>query len=104
MEIQTMVLESTKKTGLFKRRLIHVAKRFGAITRWVQSGNVNLRQLMKSFEGTVIMDEAFKETLEKDLDVANTVRVLQQIGNDLELLVAPHYPKRAPSRESGLKE
>jgi ATP-dependent Lhr-like helicase len=103
MEIQTLVLESTKKTGLFKRRLIHVAKRFGAITRWVQSGSVNLRQLMKSFEGTVIMDEAFKETLEKDLDVANTVRVLQQIGNNLELLVAPHSPEASPIARIGIE-
>ena len=103
MEIQNLVLESTKKTGLFKRRLIHVAKRFGAITRWVQSGSVNLRQLMKSFEGTVIMDEAFKETLEKDLDVANTVRVLQQIGNNVELLVAPHSPEASPIARIGIE-
>ncbi len=103
MEIQNLVLESTKKTGLFKRRLIHVAKRFGAITRWVQSGSVNLRQLMKSFEGTVIMDEAFKETLEKDLDVANTARVLQQIGNNVELLVAPHSPEASPIARIGIE-
>ncbi len=103
MEIQNLVLESTKKTGLFKRRLIHVAKRFGAITRWVESGSVNLRQLMKSFEGTVIMDEAFKETLEKDLDVANTVRVLQQIGNNVELLVAPHSSAASPIARIGIE-
>ena len=103
MEIQTLVLESTKKTGLFKRRLIHVAKRFGAITRWVEAGSVNLRQLMKSFEGTVIMEEAFKETLEKDLDVANTVRVLQQIGNSLELLVAPSSPEVSPIARVGIE-
>ncbi len=103
MELQTLVLESTKKTGLFKRRLIHVAKRFGAITRWVEAGSVNLRQLMKSFEGTVIMEEAFKETLEKDLDVANTVRVLQQLGNNLELLVAPTSPEASPIARIGIE-
>jgi len=103
MEIQTLILESTKKTGLFKRRLIHVAKRFGAITRWVESGSVNLRQLMKSFEGTVILDEAFKETLEKDLDLANTTRVLQQIGDNIELLVAPHSPDASPIARIGIE-
>jgi len=58
---------------------------------------------MKSFEGTVIMDEAFKETLEKDLDVANTVRVLQQIGNNVELLVAPHSPEASPIARIGIE-
>jgi ATP-dependent Lhr-like helicase len=102
-ELQGLVVESTKKTGLFKRRLIHVAKRFGAITRWSRSGSLNMRQLMKSFEGTVIMQEAFKETLEKDLDVPNTVRVLQQLGVNIELLVAPRSNEASPIARIGIE-
>ena len=102
-EIENLVLESTKKTGLFKRRLIHVAKRFGAITRWTNTGSVNLRQLMKSFEGTVIMQEAFKETLEKDLDVPNTLRMLQLIGSNIELLVTPKAPEASPIARIGIE-
>jgi hypothetical protein len=34
----------------------------------VKLSSVNLKQLMRSYEGTVIMDEALKETLERDLD------------------------------------
>ena len=102
-EIEALVLESTKKTGLFKRRLIHVAKRFGAITRWTNTASLNLRQLMKSFEGTVIMQEAFKETLEKDLDVPNTLRILQRIDNDIELLVIPRTAEASPIARIGLE-
>jgi ATP-dependent Lhr-like helicase len=103
MDIQNMVLESTKKTGLFKRRLVHVAKRFGAITKWADFGSVNLRQLMKSFEGTVIMEEALKETLEKDLDVSNTMRVLQEIGTNFDLFVAPHTQEPSPIARIGIE-
>jgi ATP-dependent Lhr-like helicase len=103
MEIQGMVLESTKKTGLFKRRLVHVAKRFGAITKWVEFGSVNLRQLMKSFEGTVIMEEALKETLEKDLDVPNTIRVLQQIDTNLEVAVSQQTSDPSPIARIGIE-
>jgi ATP-dependent Lhr-like helicase len=103
MNVQTLVAEASKKTGLFKRRLVHVAKRFGAITKWVQFGSVNLRQLMKSFEGTVIMEEAFKETLEKDLDVPNTVRVLQQLGNIIELMVTPRTSEASPIARIGIE-
>jgi ATP-dependent Lhr-like helicase len=103
MDLNLMVKESSKKTGLFKRRLVHVARRFGAITRWVEFGSVNLKQLMRSFEGTVIMEEAFKETLEKDLDVTNTVNVLHQIDSGVQLLVAPPGKDASPIARIGIE-
>ena len=103
MDVQTLVVDASKKTGLFKRRLVHVAKRFGAITKWVEFGSVNLRQVMKSFEGTVIMEEAFKETMEKDLDVPNTLRVLQKFGNEIELLVASRTREASPIARIGIE-
>jgi ATP-dependent Lhr-like helicase len=103
MDIKVLVSESSKKTGLFKRRLVHVARRFGAITRWVEFGSVNLKQLMRSFEGTVIMEEAFKETLEKDLDVTNAVGLLQEIGNTIQLAVAPKATEVSPIARIGIE-
>lgn len=102
-DVQTLVIEASKKTGLFKRRLVHVAKRFGAITKWVEFGSVNLRQLMKSFEGTVIMEEALKETLEKDLDVPNTITVLEQLGKDIEMEIAPRTSEASPIARIGIE-
>ena len=104
LDVPRLVAESSKKTGLFKRRLVHVARRFGAISRWVEFGSLSLRQLMRSFEGTVIMDEAFKETLEKDLDASNTIRVLKQIAaGELELLVAPKAAEASPIARIGIE-
>jgi ATP-dependent Lhr-like helicase len=103
MDVNTLVVESSKKTGLFKRRLVHVARRFGAITRWVEFSSVNLRQLMKSFEGTVIMEEALKETLGKDLDVGNTTRVLQELGRTIDLTVAPKNREASPIARIGIE-
>ena len=102
-DIEALVEESSKKTGLFKRRLVHVARRFGAITRWVEFGSINLRQLMRSFEGTVIMEEAYKETLEKDLDVQNTKRILQQLGHTIELFTAPQVENASPIARIGME-
>lgn len=103
MNIDSLAVESSKKTGLFKRRLVHVARRFGAITKWVELGSVNLRQLMRSFEGTVIMEEALKETLEKDLDVLNTVKVLGQLGESIEVVVAPTTEEATPIARVGIE-
>jgi ATP-dependent Lhr-like helicase len=70
----------TVKTWLFKRRMVHVARRFGALRRRVDLGRVTLQKLMKSFEGTAIYDEALKETFTKDLNLESMIRVLKDIG------------------------
>ena len=83
-EIQTMpkqtvrdnVTTATVKTGLFKRRMIHVARRFGAIKKWADFSSVSLQKLSKSFEDTPIYEEALKEVFMKDLDLEGLIDVL----------------------------
>jgi ATP-dependent Lhr-like helicase len=77
--VRDMLTRATVKTGLFKRRMIHVARRFGALKKWVDFSNISLRSLLKSFEGTVIYEEALKETFTKDLDIKNLLFVLDKI-------------------------
>jgi ATP-dependent Lhr-like helicase len=69
---------ATVKTGLFKRRMIHVARRFGALKKWADFSNVSLQRLIKSFEGTPIYEEALKEVFTKDLDLEKLVYVLRK--------------------------
>ena len=77
--IREQLTRAAAKTGLFKRRMIHVARRFGALKRWADFSNVSLRSLMKSFEGTVIYEEALKETLTKDLDLEKAVQIIDSM-------------------------
>jgi len=79
LDIRDMLTKATVKTGLFKRRMVHVARRFGALKKWVDLGRVTLQKLMKSFEGTAIYDEALKETFTKDLDLEKTIGVLDDV-------------------------
>jgi len=85
--IQDMLTKATVKTGLFKRRMIHVARRFGALKKWVDFGTVSLRSLMKSFEGTALYEEALKEVFSKDLDLKRMLQVLGDIkSNKVEIM------------------
>ena len=77
--IRDMLTRATVKTGLFKRRMVHVARRFGALKKWADFSTVSLQRLAKSFEGTAIFDEALKETFTKDLDMEHTIRILNEI-------------------------
>jgi len=77
--VRDCLTRAAVKTGLFKRRLIHVARRFGALEKWADFSNVSLQRLLKSFEGTPIFEEALKEVFLKDLDVEKLVHVLEKI-------------------------
>ncbi len=80
--VQDTLTRAVVRTGLFKRRMIHVARRFGALKKWVDFSTVSLRTLMKSFEGTAIYDEALKEVFTKDLDLQQMLYVLSQLRKE----------------------
>jgi ATP-dependent Lhr-like helicase len=79
--VRDSVRAASVKTGLFKRRMIHVARRFGALKKWADFGSVSLQTLVKSFEGTPIFEEALKEVFTKDLDLDKLVYVLGKMRN-----------------------
>ena len=86
--VRELVVEAVIKTGLFKRRLVHVARKFGALAKWADFSEFTLKQLVKSFEGTVIFEEALRDTLETDMDVKNVENVLRMIRNgEIRVLV-----------------
>ncbi len=70
---------STVKTGLFKRRVIQVARRFGALKKWADFSNVSIQKLITSFEGTLIYEEGLKEVFSKDLDAKGLISELDRI-------------------------
>ncbi len=69
----------TAKTGIFKRRMIHVARRFGALKKWADFSSVSLQKLAESFQETPIYEEALKEVFTKDLDLDRLIHVLAKI-------------------------
>lgn len=79
--IRETLTKSTIKTGLFKRRVIHVARRFGALKKWADFSNVSLQKLIQSFEGTPIYDEGLKEVFAKDLDADSLIQVFVHMRN-----------------------
>ncbi|UCH31933.1 MAG: DEAD/DEAH box helicase [Candidatus Bathyarchaeota archaeon] len=85
--IRAALTKATAKTGIFKRRMIHVARRFGALKKWVDFSSVSLKQLLKSFEESAIYDEALKEVFSKDLDLDKLLLVIDKLREN-ELAIA----------------
>ena len=68
-EIMDLIIKAAIKSGMFKRRIIHVARRFGALKKSISFADISLRKLVEMFKGTPIFEEALKEFLLKDVDV-----------------------------------
>jgi ATP-dependent Lhr-like helicase len=77
--VRETLTRAAVKTGLFKRRMIHVARRFGALEKWADFSSVSLQKLIRSFEGTPIYEEALKEVFTKDLDLEQLIFVLGKL-------------------------
>ncbi len=85
--IEKLALKALVQSRLFKRRFIHVARRFGAISKGASLSDINLDSLIRSFEGSAVFDEAIRESQDKDVDINQTAKVLMQI-NEGELKIA----------------
>jgi len=102
--IKEALTKATVKTGIFKRRMIHVARRFGALKKYVDFSNVSLRSLIKSFEGTIIYEEALKEVFTKDLDLKKLLLVLDRIrSGEIELVKVETQDEPTPVARVGIE-
>jgi len=87
-EVERLTQVAVERTGLFKRRLLHVAKRFGVVEKNADISDVGMTQLVDGLRGTVIWREAMREVLFKDLDGEGTIRVIKGMrGGGFEIKV-----------------
>lgn len=102
--IRDSLTKAVVKTGIFKRRMIHVARRFGALEKWADFSSVSLQRLLKSFEGTPIFEEALKEVFMKDLDLERLVQVLKMIRDgEIQLLRVDNQGNATPIARVGIE-
>ncbi|MBI4010235.1 MAG: DEAD/DEAH box helicase [Candidatus Aenigmarchaeota archaeon] len=79
--LQSYLEMSLSKSELFQWKFVHVAKRFGAISKWAEFGKVKMQRIIDDFVGTPIYKETLKELETEKLDVEKTIEVLKKIQN-----------------------
>jgi ATP-dependent Lhr-like helicase len=86
--VEPLALKALARSRLFKMRFIHVARRFGAIARDASLTDLDLDNVIRSFEGSAVFDEALHEALDKDVDIALTAELFKRINaGELEIVV-----------------
>ncbi len=68
-----------ERSSLFKYRFIHVAKRFGILTRNARLEDINLSRLIEQYEETVAYDATLREVMIDKMDLPRAKRVLEDI-------------------------
>ncbi|MDI6885355.1 MAG: DEAD/DEAH box helicase [archaeon] len=85
--IEELAVKALARSRLFKLRFIHVARRFGAIAKDASLSDLDLDNVIRSFEGTAVFDEALREAQDKDVDIPLTAQLLKRI-HEGELKIA----------------
>jgi len=77
--LQTYLEAGLIHSNLFEWKFVHVAKRFGAISRGAEYGKVRLGRIIDSYAGTPMFRETLKELETEKLDIEKAVEVLKKI-------------------------
>ncbi|MCS7142537.1 MAG: DEAD/DEAH box helicase [Aigarchaeota archaeon] len=73
--------QAIETSGVFKRRLIHVARKMGAIGKEASITDVNFQKFIESIKSTPIYREALRFSIFTDFDVGGAMRLLKMISD-----------------------
>jgi len=80
-DIEVILEKSLPRSSLFKFRFIHVAKRFGAISKKASFDSINIDRIIDVYWNSPIHKETMHELFIEKLDIEKTKEILQKIQN-----------------------
>jgi ATP-dependent Lhr-like helicase len=101
--IEPLLRVTIKTSPLFRWKFLHVAKRFGVISREASYTDISLRRVIDSYEGSPVHEETLKEIFMNNLALGKAEEVLQGIREG-RISVEFVEPRRAsPLAQLGLE-
>ena len=78
-DVEILLEKSLPRSSLFKFRFIHIAKRFGAISKKASFDTINLDRLIDVYWNSPIHKETLQEIFTEKLDLEKTKEILERI-------------------------
>ncbi|MEE8168809.1 MAG: DEAD/DEAH box helicase [Candidatus Hydrothermarchaeales archaeon] len=100
--LEPLLSKSLKRTSLFKWKFLHVAKRFGAVSKDASYAHIHMGKIIANYEDTPIYQETLKEIFRDNLDLKKSKSMLRGIRKGTELHIL-ELKKPSPLAELGLQ-
>jgi len=98
-----VILElSLKNTSLFRWKMVHVARKFGSLSRDIDYERVSLVRVLGVFENTPMYREAIREIYQERLDVDTAGEILDRMkSGDIHVVTGDLSPIGSSGRGGG---
>ena len=100
--VEILIENYVTKTRLFISRFLHVAQRFGLVSKNAKLSKINVRKLVDALADSPVYREALKELFTEKLDIEAVKELLEDIGTGRRQITTVNslstYSKRELSR------
>jgi ATP-dependent Lhr-like helicase len=100
--VEPLLSKTLKRTSLFRWKFVHVAKRFGALSKGFSYTNLGMKKIIQAYEDSIIYQETLKDIFRENLDLENTRVVMERLRKGEMETVFLALKRPSPLSEIGL--
>ncbi len=78
-DIEEFITSSLELSSMFKWRFLHVARRFGIISRLANYDKININKIVAQYQNSPAYKETLRELFLEKMDIENTLYIIEKI-------------------------